>query len=81
MTAEPDRRPQIVIEPLLLDVKMTAAVCSLSVRGLERLLARGCFPKPLRPGGSRLRRWRREDLVEWISDGCGNQERRAISDE
>ena len=44
----------------LLTIKQVAAYLAVSVRTLERELAAGAFPKPVRIG--RLRRWRQEDI-------------------
>ncbi len=72
MTAEHDRQPQIIIEPMLLDIQATSASISLSVRQIERLLSRGAFPRPRRIG--RLRRWTPGSLAEWVANGCRNRE-------
>ena len=69
-------QPQIVMAPLLLDIRGASAVCQLSIRNAERLLSRGRFPQPdVRIG--RLRRWRPESLAEWVGNGCGNAKVRA----
>jgi excisionase family DNA binding protein len=54
---------------VLLDVLAVAALLSSSRRTVERLVARGEMPAPVKLG--RLRRWNRADVEEWIRDGCG----------
>lgn len=76
MTAEPDRRPQIVVTPLLVDAPTAARILGIGHRTFERLVSTGRVPRPLRLGRRRL--WRLQpDLAEWVSDGCNNQEGRA----
>lgn len=43
--------------------------CTASVR---RMAADGRLPKAIRVG--RLSRWRREEIEQWIKDGCPHQE-------
>ena len=45
-----------------------AALLGVSVRTLERLVATGRFPPPIRLG--RQRRWVRKALLRWIESGC-----------
>lgn len=70
------RPPRVVITPVLLDLHGAAAATALSPRGVERLLSRGLFPRPVRCG--RLRRWTMASLVAWwAANGCGDAEGRA----
>ena len=52
----------------LMDVTAVAKLLGCSVRHVYRLADTGRMPMPLRLG--RLVRWRRDDLVKWISAGC-----------
>ena len=45
-----------------------AEMIGVSVRTLERLVATGRFPPPVRFG--RQRRWVRKVLARWIEGGC-----------
>lgn len=53
---------------VLLDVKEVAALLGISDRTIWRMADAGQMPRPL--SISRLRRWRRSDLMEWIDNGC-----------
>lgn len=55
-------------EPLLLNAPKAAALCGLGVRTWHRHNAAGRVPLPVRIGGRRL--WRREELADWVADGC-----------
>ena len=48
----------------LLTIKEVAAYLNVSVRTLERELSAGTFPQPVRIG--RLRRWRQEDIDQYL---------------
>jgi predicted DNA-binding transcriptional regulator AlpA len=54
--------------PELLDRDAAGKLCSCSARHLERLVAEGLAPSPVRLGG--LVRWVRSSLVAWIKNGC-----------
>jgi len=50
----------------LLSPAQAAALLSISVRSLWRLLAAGELPQPVRIGGGRLVRWKLSDLERMI---------------
>lgn len=52
----------------LLDITSVAKMCGCSARTVRRLADAGKIPLPLRIG--RLIRWRRRDVLNWISEGC-----------
>lgn len=54
--------------PLLLNVKEVARLLSIGERTVWAKAAAGVMPAPIRLG--RSRRWRREELEEWIRSGC-----------
>jgi len=60
--------------PALIDVKEVAAICGFSTRHVYRIAHSGRMPRPIMLNG--LIRWRREDIEQWIADGCpsGQQE-------
>jgi len=55
-------------EPLLLSAKALAAALSIGVRTLWRLDAMGKTPRAVKVG--RAKRWRRQEILEWIEAGC-----------
>lgn len=52
----------------LLSVKAVASLLGVSSRQVYRLTDRGCMPRPVRLGV--LVRWRRAELLDWITSGC-----------
>ena len=54
--------------PPLLDVQIVASVCYCSPRHIYRLADSDRMPRPLKIGS--LVRWRKEDIRQWIEDGC-----------
>ena len=52
--------------PLLITVNDVAAIGNFSVRHVWRMVDSGQFPRPLTIG-SKLKRWRRADIVAWIN--------------
>ena len=54
--------------PVLITKGQAAELVGISTRTLDRLVATGRFPPPIRLGGSR--RWNRRALVRWIDAGC-----------
>jgi excisionase family DNA binding protein len=52
----------------LLDVRAVAALLGCSTRHVYRLADAGAMPPPRRLGA--LVRWSREELLDWIADGC-----------
>ncbi len=52
----------------LLDVANVAQLLCCSVRHVYRLADAGKMPRPLKLGGAN--RWRRDELEEWILNGC-----------
>ena len=55
-------------EPLLITAGELAALLHVSVRSLWRLRSCGVIPEPVRLGNSV--RWRRDEILCWISEGC-----------
>lgn len=55
-------------EAALLDVVAVAALLGLSTRQVYRLADAGRMPRPIKLGSSN--RWRRNELLQWIADGC-----------
>lgn len=65
----PDDDPMAPAErPLLIDIHALAALLDRSVASLERDLAAGRLPAPVRLGSSR--KWRLAEIEEWVSAGC-----------
>lgn len=64
----PAQVADVQLPPLLLTPAEFARELRVSVRSLRRLVAAGRAPAPCRVG--RALRWRRVDVVRWISDGC-----------
>ena len=60
-------------ERLLLCAKDLCAALSISLASVYNLRAAGKLPAPVRLGGSV--RWRRSDIVDWISMSCPNLEK------
>lgn len=54
--------------PPLLDVGTVAAVCICSTRHIYRLADSDRMPRPIKLGS--LVRWRKDDIKEWIDNGC-----------
>lgn len=54
--------------PLLLDRNDVARELRCSTKSVNRLIARGGLPVPVQVG--QRKRWRRDDLVRWIAEGC-----------
>ena len=52
----------------LLDVRAVAAELGCSQRHIYRLADGGRMPAPVKLGS--LVRWRRDELVSWIANGC-----------
>jgi predicted DNA-binding transcriptional regulator AlpA len=52
----------------LLDCKAVAAILGCSERMVWRMRDMGSMPSPVKLGA--LVRWRRNDLVAWMADGC-----------
>ena len=66
-TLGPETRPAVSAE--LLDVKSVAALLGhCSVRHVYRMADAGLMPRPVKLGN--LVRWRRAEVLEWISAGC-----------
>ena len=55
-------------ESTLVDVKEAARMCSISASMLYKLNVAGVLPTPLKLG--KLLRWKRQDILEWIDQGC-----------
>jgi len=54
--------------PELLDVNHVARLLTCAPRTVYRLADAGKLPRPMRLGA--LVRWRREEVLAWITDGC-----------
>ncbi len=54
--------------PALLSAAQVSVMLGISVRTLWRLKSAGKIPTTVRVGNSV--RWRREELIAWISEGC-----------
>lgn len=57
------------IESELLRKRESAKLTGLTERTLDKLRDAGRFPKPIALS-KRTLRWRRSDLLTWISNGC-----------
>lgn len=55
-------------EPALLSAKHVANILQISTRTLWRLLSAGGIVSPVKLG--RSVRWRKDELMRWIADGC-----------
>lgn len=60
--------PPEAIAPLLLTRLQAAQLIGTSSATLDRLRASGKLPRPLQLGGAV--KFRRDDLLQWISLGC-----------
>jgi predicted DNA-binding transcriptional regulator AlpA len=63
--------PDVLVHPpsLLVDAKALAAILSVSVATVWRMDAGGKLPSAVRPSPG-VKRWRREEIREWIDVGC-----------
>lgn len=52
----------------LLDIRQTARLCGFSEKHVRRLSSSGRMPPPIRLG--RVVRWSRNELLDWIAEGC-----------
>lgn len=52
----------------LVDVSQAAEMCCCSTRTIRRLSDAGLMPRPVKIGA--LVRWRQQQLLDWIEDGC-----------
>ena len=57
------------IIPLLMTAKELAASLQIGQRTLWRMDASGMLPRSVKLPG-RLRRWRRDEIIEWIEADC-----------
>jgi predicted DNA-binding transcriptional regulator AlpA len=55
-------------QPLLIDKRQVAAMTSLSVRTIERLVSQGRFMPPIRLGRKMM--WHREKFIAWLANGA-----------
>lgn len=60
-------------EPLLIDIKDLARLLTCSIRTARRMDISGKLPLPVRP--SRNRRWRLEEIRQWVDAGCPKRAR------
>ncbi|MHC4414655.1 MAG: helix-turn-helix domain-containing protein [Planctomycetota bacterium] len=63
----------LVLEPLLLTADQAGRLCSVSGRTWQRWSSEGAVPAPVRIG--RRRRWRTDELRQWVAAGCPARER------
>jgi excisionase family DNA binding protein len=61
--------------PVLLTVKEVAETLGFSERTVYRLADSGAMPRPVKIGAAV--RWRRNELDQWIEDGCPAGQRKA----
>jgi excisionase family DNA binding protein len=66
--AEPTTPP--APDKLLLSAEEVAGLLGFSVRHVRRLDSADQLPAPVRPGGGRAVKWRREDIEGWVAAGC-----------
>lgn len=59
------------VQPLLVSVDDVGRLLSVSARTVWRLDSAGKLPKAVRVGGQK--RWRRDELIAWVADGCPNR--------
>lgn len=55
-------------ETILIPADKVAELLAISKRTLWRLLSAGKLPEPIRLGS--VVRWNREEIEQWIGDGC-----------
>ena len=61
-------------EKALLDIQAVAGLLQCSPRHVYRLKDTGAMPEPMKLGS--LVRWNRQEILEWINQGCpANQKR------
>lgn len=68
------------IVPELLTAKQAAALVNCGERTLWRWSRSGVAPAPVRIGGAAVR-YRRDEYLDWIADGCPRCDRRQASRE
>jgi len=64
----PDTKSEKLSEQTLFTIQDVAEMLQVAVRTVRRLRSTGKLPQPVTIG--RSVRWRREDLEEWIAEGC-----------
>lgn len=52
----------------LVDVSTASRTCSLSRSAFYKFVKAGSAPQPVKLG--RSTRWRRQELLDWIANGC-----------
>ena len=52
--------------PLLLNKTQVCTLVGCSQRTLDYWIRGKGFPRPIKPGNSRMSRWKRSDIEEWI---------------
>lgn len=55
-------------EPALVDDRGVASILTCSTRTVRRMADSGAMPRPVRV--LTLVRWRRDEILTWIADGC-----------
>jgi predicted DNA-binding transcriptional regulator AlpA len=58
----------VKIECLLVSARDVAKLLSVSVRSVWRQESGGRLPRSVSVG--RLRRWRRQEIIDWVAAGC-----------
>ncbi len=74
--AVPENEPlDFAALPPMLDVKTVAKLLACSGRHVYRLADRDRMPRPFKIGS--LVRWRKDDIRQWIDDGCPSKQTRS----
>lgn len=55
-------------EPLLLNLKQVVELVNISRSSLYVMIAKGHFPKGLKPSNDRKVLWRRSDIIKWVEN-------------
>ena len=75
--AEPTRStrppPRAEPEPLVITLAEAAALLHISMRTLERMIALGEFPRPIRVGKQRM--YKRKSVERWLDEAEAEAER------
>jgi len=61
------------VEPLMITAAQVARMLQVSLRTLWRMRSAGDLPTPLRVGAAV--RWRKEEIIRWIADGCPSRKK------
>jgi len=55
---------------LLVGAPVVATLLGVSVRTVNRWVAEGELPPPIKTPGNGVRMWRRRDIEQWVDAGC-----------